>query len=113
MFSFQLETELNSALHLGFRWKHDFRRYIADHRWPAELQKRAPNPEAYEDEPSQMQEHAVIEDLELDDKHAEFLDPIEQQEQDEDEVERLLGKVAEQCEVLHVSSQSLQSSSIL
>jgi hypothetical protein len=50
--------------------------------------------------------HEVIEDLELDDQHAQFLDVADLQE--EDEVEKLLGKVAECCEELAVDFSSTQ-----
>jgi hypothetical protein len=46
----------------------------------------------------------VIEDLELDDQHAQFLDVADLQE--EDEVEKLLGKIAERCEELAVDFSS-------
>lgn len=71
------------------------------------MQKQAPNPEAYTDEPDLSHSHMIIEDLELDDKHAEFLDPINRRE--EDEVERLVGKVAEQFEVLDIPSADQSS----
>lgn len=48
----------------------------------------------------------AIEDLELDDRHAEFLNHIDLQE--EDEVEKLLGKVAEHCEEFAVDFTNAQ-----
>ena len=51
--------------------------------------------------------HEVIEDLELDDQHAQFLDVANLQE--EDEVEKLLGKVAERCEELAVDFSSTEA----
>lgn len=46
--------------------------------------------------------HMVIEDLELDDQHADFLDPATLQE--EDEVEKMVGRVAEGCEQMSVNA---------
>jgi hypothetical protein len=50
--------------------------------------------------------HEVIEDLEFDDQHVQFLDVADLQEVDE--VEKLLGKIAECCEELAVDFSSTQ-----
>ena len=58
------------------------------------------------DNPGCASLHKVIEDLELDNQHAQFLDVANLQE--EDEVEKLLGKIAEYCEELAVDFSSTQ-----
>jgi len=77
-------------------------------KWPSEIprpKKKGKGPD--DDEEADNSSCApVIEDLELDDRHAQFLDAADLQE--EDEVEKLLGKVAECCEELAVDFSSTQ-----
>ena len=90
---------------------HDLGNVIDLSKWPSEIpqpkkKQKAPNYEEEANHSSSTPLDEVIEDLELDDQHAQFLDVADLQE--EDEVEKLLGKVAEHCEELAVDFSSTQ-----
>ena len=79
---------------------HDLSNVINLTQWPSQIpqpiKKQKPDDfdmEADSSGPSPT--HEAIEDLELDDQHAQFLDTANRQE--EDEVEKLIGKVVECC----------------
>jgi hypothetical protein len=89
---------------------HDLRNVMGFSKWPNEIpwpqkKQKAPDYEEAENTGCTLL-HEVIEDLELDDQHAQFLEAADHQE--EDEVEKLLGKVAERCEELAVDFSSTQ-----
>jgi hypothetical protein len=84
---------------------HDLGNVTDFSKWPSEIprpqkKQKAPDYEEEADNTGSTSPHEVIEDLELDDQHAQFLEVANLQE--EDEVEKLLGKVAECCEELAV-----------
>jgi len=90
---------------------HDLRNTIDLSKWPSEIPrpKKCQKDEDYDakaDDSGPSPTHAIIEDLELDDQHAQFLDVISHQE--EDEVEKLIGKVVERCEELTLDCSSTQ-----
>jgi hypothetical protein len=103
-------------LTMGTKWMHDLGNFIGFSKWPSQIlwPKKKQKAEAadYDEEGEEADHlsgpslHQVIEDLELDDQHAQFLDVADLQE--EDEVEKLLGKVAERCEELAVDFSSTQ-----
>jgi hypothetical protein len=107
--TFQLPTLLQTHLTMGTKWMHDLGSLIDFSKWPKKKQKE------WEDDYEEAEEadnsggsstHQVIEDLELDDQHAQFLDVANLQE--ENEVEKLLGKVAERCEEWAVDFSGIQ-----
>jgi hypothetical protein len=85
---------------------HDLGNVIDLTKWPSEIPqpKKKGKELDCEEEADNLGCAPVIEDLELDDQHAQFLDAADLQE--EDEVEKLLGKVAECCEELAVDFSS-------
>lgn len=109
--AFQLDTQLQTHLTVGTKWMHDLGDVIDFSKWPSEipLPKKKQKGSDYDedgDNSGGTSLHEVIEDLELDDQHAQFLDVADLQE--EDEVEKLLGKVAEHCEELAVDFSSTE-----
>lgn len=89
---------------------------IDSSKWPAEIpqpkgKQRASDDEYELDGSETALMHEAIEDLELDDRHAEFLTQVNLQE--EDEVDRLLGKIAEQCEEFSVDLTGTEDMAIL
>jgi hypothetical protein len=107
--AFQLETHHQIHLTIGTKWIHDLGNVIDFSKWPNQIPrpKKKGNATDYEEEADNLGStsmHEVIEDLELDDEHAQFLDVANYKE--EDEVEKLLGKVAEHCEELAVNFSS-------
>jgi hypothetical protein len=107
--TFQLETQLQTHLIMGTKWMHDLRNVVDFSKWPGEIpppqkKRKAKDNEEEADNSGSTPLHEVIEDLELDDQHAQFLDVADLQE--EDEVEKLLGKIAERCEELAVDFSS-------
>jgi hypothetical protein len=88
----------------------DLSKVIEFSKWPSEIPRPKKKSKAQEydevDNSGSIPLHEVIEDLEIDDQHAQFLDVADVQE--EDEVERLLGKVAERCEELAVDFSCTQ-----
>jgi hypothetical protein len=96
---------------MGTKWMHDLRNVVDFSKWPGEIpppqkKRKAKDNEEEADNSGSTPLHEVIEDLELDDQHAQFLDVADLQE--EDEVEKLLGKIAERCEELAVDFSSTQ-----
>lgn len=79
-------------------------------KWPSDIpspkgKQKGKGPDVEEDT-DDSGSAPIIEDLELDDQHAQFLHAADVQE--EDEVEKLLGKVAECCEELAINFNSTQ-----
>ena len=92
---------------------HDLSNSIDVSKWPSKIprpkKKQKQKVEEYDaeaDDSGPSPTYDVIEDLELDDQHAEFLDAVNHQE--EDEVEKLIGKVAECCEEFAIDCSSTQ-----
>jgi hypothetical protein len=101
MLAFQLETFLQTHLTLGTQWMHALRKAIDPSKWHSEIpppkkKQKAEEDDSEADDSGPSVTHQLIEDLELDDQHAQFLDAANRQE--EDEVEKLVGKVVECCE---------------
>ena len=96
--AFQLEMQLQTHLTMGTKWMHDLGNVVDFSKWPSQIpwpkkKQKATDYDEEADNPGGASLHKVIEDLELDDQHAQCLDVADLQE--EDEVEKLLGKVAE------------------
>jgi len=96
---------------MGTKWMQDLGKVIDFSKWPSQIPRpkktqKAPDYDEEADNSGGTSLHNIIEDLELDDQHAQFLDVADLQE--EDEVEKLLGKVAERCEELAVDFSSAQ-----
>ena len=90
---------------------HDLRNAIDLSKWPSQIPrpKKKAKADDYSREASNTAPsppHTDIEDLELDDQHAQFLDTAKQQE--EDKVERLIGKVVECCEEFTIDCNCAQ-----
>ena len=102
--AFQLETLLQTHLTLGTQWMHDLSNAINLSKWPSQIPWPKKKQKADDSGPSPT--HEVIEDLELDDQHAKFLDTPNHQE--EDEVEKLIGKVVECCEEFTIDCSNAQ-----
>jgi hypothetical protein len=90
---------------------HDLSNAIDLSKWPSQIprpkkKQKADDCDAEADDSGPSPTHQVIEDLELDDQHAQFLDTTNHQE--EDEVERLIGKVVECCEEFTIDCSSPQ-----
>lgn len=90
---------------------HDLGRVIDWSKWPSEIPrpkkkgKMCDQGEKADDSDNPLADED-IEELELDDQHAQFLNVADLQE--EDEVEKLVGKVAECCEGLSVDFSNTQ-----
>lgn len=109
--AFQLEMQLQIHLTVGTQWMHNLGEVIEFSKWSSEIpqpKKKQKELDCEEDTDNSggTTLHEVIEDLEIDDQHAQFLNVVDVQE--EDEVERLLGKVAEQCEELALDFSGTQ-----
>jgi hypothetical protein len=113
--TFQLQTLLQTHLTMGTKWMHDLGSLIDFSKWPSSIPRPKKKQKEWEDDYEEAEEadnsggsstHQVIEDLELDDQHAQFLDVANLQE--ENEVEKLLGKVAERCEEWAVDFSGIQ-----
>lgn len=104
--------QLESITAVGTRWIH----HVGDLLPAANWHEAIPRPEKKRkwadfdddvDSTSHALLHEVIEDLELDDRHAEFLEAGKEADaQEEDEVEKMLGKVEECCEGLKVHAST-------
>lgn len=108
---FQLAAQHKLYLTVGTKWMKDLRPAIEFSAWPSNIPRPPPTKKRVgeDDEGDNVDSatlHEIIEELELDDQHAKFLDPTDIQE--EDEVEKLLGKVAEQCEELDIDLSSTE-----
>jgi hypothetical protein len=80
---------------------HDLRNAIDLSKWPSQIpqpkkKQKVDDSDTEADDSGPSPTHEAIEDLELDDQHAQFLDTANHQE--EDEVEKLIGRVVECCE---------------
>jgi hypothetical protein len=90
---------------------HNLGNFMDFSKWPSAIprplkKQKTPDYEEEADKTGCSSQHDIIEDLELDDQHAQFLEVANLQE--EDEVEKLVGKVAEHCEELAVDFSSTQ-----
>jgi len=90
---------------------HDLGNVVDFAKWPPQIprpkkKQKVTDYDEEADNPGGASLHEVIEDLELDDQHAQFLEVADLLE--EDEVEKLVGKVAEQCEELAVDFSGMQ-----
>ena len=90
---------------------HDLSNAIDLSKWPSQIpwpkkKQQADNCDTEADDSGLSPTHEAIEDLELDDQHAQFLDTANHQE--EDEVEKLIGKVVECCEEFTIDCSSTQ-----
>jgi hypothetical protein len=100
---------------MGTKWMHNLGDVVDFSKWPSPIPRPKKKQKVQDYGKEEVEEadnsgssslHQVIEDLELDDQHAQFLDVADIQE--EDEVEKLLGKVAKCCEELAVDFSSTQ-----
>jgi hypothetical protein len=101
---------------MGTKWMHDLGNVVDFSKWPSQIpwpkkKQKAADYDEEADNPGGASLHEVIEDLELDNQHAQFLEVGDLQE--EDEVEKLLGKVAECCEELAVDFSSTQEDDLI
>jgi len=90
---------------------HDLSNAINLSKWPSQIpqpkkKQKADDYDTEADDSGPSPNHEAIEDLELDDQHAQFLDAANHQE--EDEVEKLIGKVVECCEELTIDCSAAQ-----
>jgi hypothetical protein len=90
---------------------HDLSNAIDLSKWPSKIprpkkKQKAEDDDAEANDSGPTLTHEVIEDLELDDQHAQFLDAANRQE--EDEVEKLIGKVVECCEEFTIDCSGTQ-----
>jgi hypothetical protein len=96
---------------MGTKWMRDLGNVVDFAKWPPQIPRPQKKPKVTDydeeaDNPAGASLHEVIEDLELDDQHAQFLEVADLLE--EDEVEKLVGKVAERCEELAVDFSGAQ-----
>lgn len=103
--------QFQTRLTLGTQWMHGLGNVIDTSKWHSEIpqpkkKKKAEENDSDGDDPDPSPTHEVIEDLELDDQHAQFLDAANRQE--EDEVEKLVGKVVECCEEFTIDCSGTQ-----
>jgi hypothetical protein len=90
---------------------HDLSNAIDLSKWPSQIprpkkKQKVDDSDTEADDSGPSPTHEAIEDLELDDQHAQFLDTAENQE--EDEVEKLIGKVVECCEEFTIDCSCAQ-----
>lgn len=95
---YQIQLEYDALLKIGLRWQHDLQKHVPILSWPAQVQSAQsaitpPKPDFDEEEDVEAVELMLApEDLDLDDRYADFLDES-RTHQEEDEVDQLVNRL--------------------